>query len=375
MTDDRPFGLGLIGCGGFGEFCLDAFSTVPQVRVAAVADVHKPAADRLGAKFGVPALGSAEELIAREDVEIVHVATPPGLHHEQVLAAVRAGKHVLCEKPLATRVDHADEMLAAVEAAGVICPVNFVLRYNAVTEAVKAVLDSGAMGKVLAARLTNCAGDGKLGPDHWFWDRRQSGGIFIEHGVHFFDLYAHWLGPGRVLSAHAETREGTGQEDRVLCTMAFDSGAVASHHHGFDQVLLLDRTDHRLVCELGDLRVDGWIPLRLTIDAVVNDETQRGLEACCPGGGVEVLATYEGEDRRPMGRGVRRDVARRIRLTFEPAADKQAVYADSVRALLADQLAFLRDPAHRRRITEGNGLNSLKLAEAAAGLAQSASSP
>ncbi|MGB2823346.1 MAG: Gfo/Idh/MocA family oxidoreductase, partial [Phycisphaerae bacterium] len=110
MPDEKPLGLGLIGCGGFGEFCLDAFRAMEQVRIAAVADVYKQAAERLGAKFGVPAHGDPAGLIRQEGVEIVHVATPPGSHHELVMAAIAAGKHVLCEKPLATRLGDADEM-------------------------------------------------------------------------------------------------------------------------------------------------------------------------------------------------------------------------------------------------------------------------
>ena len=402
MPSNELLGLGLIGCGDFGDFCLGAFSGLPGLRIAAVADVYRPAADRLAAKFDVPALGDPAELIARSDVQIVHVATPPSLHHALVMAAIAAGKHVLCEKPLATRVADAEEMLAAASAAGTIAPVNFVLRHNAVTDAVKAVIDSGALGKVLRAQLTNCAGDTKLGPDHWFWDRNVSGGIFIEHGVHFFDLYRHWLGDGEILDSHTETRLSaaragqlgagggmslgappaaeadpveqprlrSGQEDRVMCTIVYAGGAVACHYHGFDQVSLMDRTDHRLVCELGDVRVDGWIPLSLEIHAVVNDETQAQLAVCCAGAEIQTLQAYDGLDSRILGRGVQRDVTRRIRLNWMPSADKQAIYADSVRALLADQLAFVRDASHPRRVTEANGLAALQLAQRAVQLAR-----
>lgn len=371
MAKHSPLGLGLIGCGSFGEFCLEAFSALPDVRIAGVADVREAAADRLAAAFHVPGHTDPHQLIARDDVDVVHVATPPSTHHELVLAALRAGKHVLCEKPLATRPAHADEMLAAAARAGTIVPVNFILRYNAVTDAVKAVIASGALGKVLAGRLTNCAGDTKLGGDHWFWNKDVSGGIFIEHGAHFFDLYTYWLGPGRVISAHTERRDGAGMEDRVTCLLRFDSGAVVNHYHGFDQVALMDRTDHRLVCELGDIRVDGWIPLRLTVDAVVDDDTQADLEAACAHAEIETLAVYDADQGRVMGRGVQRRVRRRIRLTCEPAADKQSVYADSVRALLADQIAYLRDRNHSRVITESNGRAALALGEAAAALAAS----
>ena len=368
MTTDEPLGLGLVGCGAFGQFCLDAFSTMDEVRVAAVADVRQAAADEFAKVFDVPGTTDPADLIARDDVSIVHVATPPSTHHELVLAAAKAGKHVLCEKPLACSVADAEEMLVAAARAGTIAPVNFVLRYNPTVDCVKAIIDSQVLGKVLSGRLTNCAGDTPLGPDHWFWNKALSGGIFIEHGVHFFDLYSHWLGDGRVMSAHTELREGSAQEDRVMCTLGYDGGAVASHYHGFDQMALMDRTDHRLVCERGDIRVDGWIPLSLSVDAAIDDEGAAMLLGLCPGCQVEVLQTYDGPPT--TGRGKQRRVTQRIRLTHTPQPDKQTLYAESVRALLADQVAFIRDGAHARRVTEANGLAAVALAERAAALAE-----
>jgi len=228
------------------------------------------------------------------------------------------------------------------------------------------VIDSGVLGRPLAARLTNCAFDTLMPPEHWFWNKAVSGGIFIEHGVHFFDLYAYWLGPGRVIDAHAERREGSGIEDRVTCTVRHDSGAIVSHYHGFDQIQPMDRADHRLVCELGDLRVAGWIPLTLTVDAAVDEQGADKLLAACPGCAAETVATWQ--TGPILGRGVPRAVTKRLRLTCSPNNDKQAVYAGSIRALLADQIAFIRDRRHRRRVTEADGLTALATAEEAAGL-------
>ncbi len=376
MSQDKPLGFGLIGCGAFGQFCLETFSKMDSVRLAGVADVRKDVADEFGATFGVPAYGDPAELIARDEIDFVHIATPPSSHYELVLAAAKAGKHALCEKPLAMNVAQADEMLAAVTAAGAVCPVNFVLRYNAVVDAVKAVIDSGVLGGVLNARLTNCASDTPLGPKHWFWDPALSGGIFIEHGVHFFDLYSHWLGPGEVIASHTETRAGTSQEDRVMCTVLHEAAdsrpaAVTSHSHEFDQVLMMDRTDHRLVCELGDIRVEGWIPLTMSIDAAVSEEGLEKLLACCPGATVEVVEQFRPEHHTVPSRGVMRSLTKRLRLEHCPNPDKQSIYAASVGALLADQIAYIRDPAHPRRITEANGRTAVALAEAAVQLAQS----
>jgi len=374
MATSGSIGLGLIGCGGFGQFCLRAFRRMEGVRLAAAADVVKEAADAVAREFHVPACYSADQLIARGDVGLVHVATPPSSHYGLVMAVLAAGKHCLCEKPLAVTVAQAEEMLAAARGGRRIVPVNFVLRYNAATEAVKAIIGSGLLGLPLSARLTNCASDTKLMATHWFWDKGVSGGIFIEHGVHFFDLYGYWFGRGKVISAHAERRDGTGMEDRVTCVVQHDGGTIASHYHGFDQLNLLDRTDHRLVFEMGDIRVDGWIPLVLEVDAAVDEKGADGLARLLPGSRMEVRAEY-GDDGVAEGRGKRRTVSRRVKLTYAPQHDKEAAYASGVRDLLADQVACIRDPAHRRRITEDNGLASLQMACAAAELAEASAKP
>ena len=155
-----------------------------------------------------------------------------------------------------------------------------------------------------------------------------------------------------------------------MCTIGHDSGAVASHYHGFDQMTLMDRTDHRLVCEQGDIVVDGWIPLSLTVDAAMDEQGIAKLCEICKGASVETVETYDDQRGQTTGRGEQRRVSRRIRLEYCPQPDKQALYAQSVCELLSDQLAYIADRGHDRRIAELNGLDSLALAEAAARLAQ-----
>ena len=366
MTDTNPIGLGVIGCGMFGRFCLRAYSQMPEVRIAATADRHLPAAQAAAAEFGAVATDDPQALIARDDVDLVYIATPPASHHALVLAAARARKHCLCEKPLALSVAQADEMLAAAAEHNVLAAVNLLLRYNEVSEAVGRIIASGALGRVLSGHLTNCATDTPIPAGHWFWDTSISGGIFVEHGVHFFDLYRSWLGGGAVVSAHAETREGTEQEDRVACLVRHEDGTLVRHYHGFDQPQMLDRTDHRLVCELGDIRVDGWIPLTVRVDAVVNDQTEPALrEAFGEPWQPEVIGRYTGQAARPRSRGKERNLPRRIRVERTPHPDKLAAYADSARRLLADQIAAVRDPDHPRVVCEENGRAALVLAEAA----------
>jgi predicted dehydrogenase len=358
--------LGLVGAGAFGEFCMRTYARMDDLEVVAIADIRREAAASVADALGAKSYDDASQLIRDENVDLVHIATPPSSHYELVLQCARAGKHVLCEKPLAMSTSEAQEMLAAMKDKGLIAPVNFVLRYNAVSDAVKAVLESGVLGKVLSANLTNCASDSRLGVEHWFWDKSVGGGIFIEHGVHFFDLYRYWLGAGEMVSATAAHRENTGQEDRVTCLVRHGTdGALATHYHGFDQPAMLDRTSHRLVCELGDIRVEGWIPLVMEVDAVVDDAGAQALSAACPKGRIEVVETYDGELAKLPSRGTARNVSQRVRLRYCPDPDKQGVYSRSVHDLMADQLAYLRDHSHERVITEENGYAAVALAEAA----------
>lgn len=370
MSGEEPLGLGLIGCGAFGLFCLDMYSKMEDLHAVAVADVRENVAKDFAKEFDLGAYTDPAELIQREDVDIVHIATPPSTHYELVLAALRAGKHVLCEKPLAMTDGQAKEMLDAAKKADRIAPVNFVLRYNEITHAVKRIIDAGVLGNVLSARLTNCAGDSSLHPEHWFWNKNLSGGIFIEHGVHFFDLYQHWLGPGKVISAHTEKRTGTKQEDRVTCVVRHEDGAVVDHYHGFDQISHMDRTNHHMVCEMGDIWVDGWIPLQVTIDAAVDDEDAERLMDYCATDDIRVVEEYEHEQRQVMGRGEMRYVTKRIRLHYCPEHDKQLIYANSVRDLMADQIHYIRDHSHVRTVTETNGQHAVALAESAVKLAE-----
>ncbi len=373
MNERKPLGLGLVGCGDFGLFCAQAFDDLDGMEMVAAADLRKDLADRIAEQFpGATSYGDYAKMLADKKVDIVHVATPPSSHHQLVMAALQAGKHVLCEKPLAMNTAQAEEMVAAAEKADLICPVNFVMRYNEVTDAIRTVLGEELIGLPLSARLTNCASDDKLTPEHWFWDLEIAGGIFVEHGVHFFDLYRHWFGDGQVIASHTEDRPGTEMQDRVTCEIRHGNGVISSHFHGFDQVRPLDRTDHRIVCELGDIRVDQWIPLTLEVQAVVDDAIQHRLAEICPGCSIVTLAEYSGADRKVRKRGKQITIDKLVRLQWTPAHDKQAVYAESIRRLMLDQLAYIRESSHQRVVTETNGLEAVRLASTAAEMAKQA---
>ena len=361
--------LAVIGCGGFGLFALQHFAQVGGVKLVGMAGTHRPAALAAARRFGIPEVEDVGALLRRDDVDLVYVATPPFLHHPQVLMALEAGKHVICEKPLALTVAQADEMIAAARRNGRLLVANLMQRYNPIFDAVRQLVRSQILGDFLHGTFENYASDENLPADHWFWDRSLSGGLFVEHGVHFFDLFAGWLGPGRAEAAQCRVRPGTPIEEQAQCTVRYGDTGLVNFYHGFHQPGRMDRQEMRLLFERGDVTLFEWVPTRVRVHALADEKGTRDLCDLFPGARLDVTATYSGRDRSCRGRHKTLDVYQMFELTYGEGRLKTHVYGDLLRALLADQLAWLRDPTHQRRVTEENGRDSLAVAREADRLA------
>jgi predicted dehydrogenase len=366
----KILGIGAIGAGGFGLFALQQFLQSPGVRLVGIADTFRDAALAMTRRFGVPEPVKMDALLANPEVDLVYIATPPFMHYAQARAALLAGKHVICEKPLALAVAEADELVALADAAGRLCIANLMQRYNPLWESVRRLIESHVLGDCLHGWFENYAADEGLGPKHWFWDRAKSGGIFIEHGVHFFDLFEGWLGPGEVVAAQRVLRPVSGIEEQVQCTVRHASGPLVNFHHSFTQPGRLDRQEFRLLFEHGDITLEEWVPVRARIRGAVDEAQTRTLLEFFPGARLDVLKTYGGQDRSARGREKTIDVAQQIELHQGLGDDKSRRYCELLRALFEDQLAWLGDRSHKRRITERNGRDSLAMAVAAARLAE-----
>ncbi|PGH46724.1 dehydrogenase [Streptomyces sp. Ru87] len=223
--------IGLIGAGGIARAHLPAWVELgARVTVFSTDDNAGKLAERYGA-HGVVAARSLDELLARSTA--VDICTPTHTHREIALTAIRAGKHVVCEKPLALSVEHAREMAEAAEAAGVVLFPAHVVRwfpeYAALAEAVR----DGAVGEPAVLRFTRTGAYPVWAP--WFADAALSGGILLDQMVHDFDFAQLLAGP--VVRVHAQARghleapavEGCVAASTAVLTHA--SGAV-SHVHG-----------------------------------------------------------------------------------------------------------------------------------------------
>lgn len=366
---DTPVRLGVVGCGGFGLFAVQQFTQVSGVEFVGMSGTHRPASVAAAARFGIENTDDIGAFFRRADLDVVYIATPPFLHFPQAMAALEAGKHVIVEKPLALTVAQADELVTVARRQDRLVVANLMQRYNPLFQAVRRLVETRVLGEVLHGTFENYASDENLPAGHWFWDRDKSGGIFVEHGVHFFDLFAGWLGAGRVEAARVGVRPGTGVEEHVHATVRYGN-ALVNFYHGFHQAGRMDRQELRLVFERGDVTLFDWVPTRARVHALVDERQTRDLCDLFPGARLDVTNSYGGKDRACRGRGQEIDAYQIIDLSFGDGQAKSPLYSKLLRSMMADQIAWIRDRRHQRLVTEDNGRDSLATACEADALAR-----
>ncbi|MFN8376111.1 MAG: Gfo/Idh/MocA family oxidoreductase [Anaerolineae bacterium] len=340
MTD-KPVGIGLVGAGAYGEFCLAAFAQMPEVKITAVADVNVARAQQLARHYQARAYDSLDALLADAEVEIVALNTPPNLHAPQGLAALHAGKHLFCEKPLALTVSEGEQLIDAAKAQELRLTVDYVMRQNPYWVAAAALKNSGVLGALRHMDLANHAAGLNLPDNHWFWNKALSGGIWVEHGVHFFDACAWVAGTeGEILSAAAYAR-GDGAIDRVECLARY--GETAAHfYHGFDQSSKTEQTTVTLTFERGYITLREWVPTSME---VLTTAARGDWLLLLP----DVVDCIDLSDGRTFTRA------------YSPAG-KSALYTRCIQDGMRQLAHAVRDPHAPLLVTGEHGLASLRMA-------------
>nr|MBP7550399.1 Gfo/Idh/MocA family oxidoreductase [Gemmatimonadaceae bacterium] len=154
MSDATPVRIALVGCGRISQNHFDAISRIEGLELAAVCDTVEDRARAAAARWNVPAHSSLERMLAEVTCEAVAIATPSGLHPQHGILAARAGKHVICEKPMAISLAGADELVRACDDAGVQLFVVKQNRLNSTIQLVKRALDKGRFGRIFMANAT-----------------------------------------------------------------------------------------------------------------------------------------------------------------------------------------------------------------------------
>ncbi len=360
---NREIGFAVIGAGGFARFAVSQFVKRDGARLIGAYDASAESIAALKeAHPGIKVYENLDSLLADPGVELVYIGSPPFLHFEQSLAALKAGKNVICEKPAALEIGHAEQLRQCAAANNLLFVVNLMQRYNPLYSAVKALVDDKIFGEFVHGFFENYAADEPLPPDHWFWDDAKSGGIFIEHGVHFFDMFAGWLGRGEVMSAQRLGRHGhPGVWDIAQCEVVYANNAPVHFYHAFNQPRALDRQEMRLQFERGDITLYEWVPNRLLLNAICTQAQVQRVEKLFPSADVTVLAQWE-STQYAQGRFKPIEYDRKIRLDTGEIQPKLAVYEALVRAMFDDQVDWLANRSRHRKIDENNAVESLATA-------------
>jgi predicted dehydrogenase len=212
--------IGIIGSGGMGGWHATHWRTLP-VELAGFYDADGARAQAAAAQHGGQAFATIDALLAACDV--VDICTPPADHAASAIAAARAGKHVVCEKPIARSLEDAQAMIDACEAAGVRLFIAHVVRFFPEFARARQLLVGGALGQLGVVRSVR--GGAPPGHSSWFGDFAQSGGVILDVGIHDID-YLRWLcGDVRRVFARGLSFRGL-PVDHALITLRFASGAI-----------------------------------------------------------------------------------------------------------------------------------------------------
>jgi len=212
-----------------------AMPEYPHAELVAAAWHDKRQLDEFTTAFGVRGYADAGELLAHENVDIVHIASPVAQIPELTIQAARAGKHIVLGKPMAMTVAEADRMIDEVDRAGVLClPFQGIMRLRGA--GLKKRVDAGQIGDIILLHQTSrwsIAEDWfKSGKPGWFADPVQvPGGAFIDEGIYWIDLFR-WLSASEVVEVHAKmanlVHRDIAVEDWGMATFTFASGVIAT---------------------------------------------------------------------------------------------------------------------------------------------------
>lgn len=221
---------GIIGCGGIARRrMIPALPECKASSVVAVMDVSKEATDEVAAQIGARGYYTEADLLSDPEVQAVYIATPVFFHHQQVIDAAAAGKHILIEKPIALTVTEAEEMILACHETGVYLTEGYMMKYHALHQKAREMVARGDIGPVVFARAQLSCWYPDI-PGAWRQDPKLGGGgALIDMATHCYDLLQYILGsPVTEVVAFTDTLTfGYSVEDSSTTLLRFANGAHA----------------------------------------------------------------------------------------------------------------------------------------------------
>jgi UDP-N-acetyl-2-amino-2-deoxyglucuronate dehydrogenase len=226
MSDVLRFGL--IGCGRVAPRHAESLLSLPGAQLVAVADVRETRAERFAAQYHAAAHTDYRALLARQDVDVVSICTPSGLHAQMAIEAMQAGKHVIVEKPIALSLADADRMIGAALVYGLKLCVVLQNRYNPPMQDLKQVVESGMLGRLLLGNATvRWYRPQEYYEDGWHGTWAMDGGALMNQSIHHIDALQWLLGrPESVFAYSATLAHRMEAEDIGVASIRFHGGTL-----------------------------------------------------------------------------------------------------------------------------------------------------
>lgn len=241
--------VAIVGCGNISYSHLNAYLQNPNIKIVACSDINLERAKNYAKAHNIEHYyGSIDEMLKQDDIDAVSVCTWNNAHYECTMKALKAKKHVLCEKPMALNSSQAIEMANEAKKQGVILQVGFVKRFADTTKIIQDFIDKDTFGDIYLTKATYVRRIGN--PGGWFADKKRSGGgPLIDLGVHVIDLSRYLMGKPMPTSVFGVTFKKLGEknyikginryhpvdyspndicdvEDSAMAMIRFDNGAV-----------------------------------------------------------------------------------------------------------------------------------------------------
>jgi UDP-N-acetyl-2-amino-2-deoxyglucuronate dehydrogenase len=225
------YGFGIIGCGMIADFHAKALEQVRGGKLVACYDVRPEGVERVSKAFGATPYTDMKAFLAHPGLDIVTIATPSGAHMEPCLAAAKAGKHVICEKPLEVTLERCDRMIAACKKARVLLAGVFQSRVSGAVNALKKAVDQGRFGRISLADASVKWFRPQSYYDSGAWRgtyKLDGGGALMNQSIHTIDILQWLVGPIESIGAFADclTHKRLETEDTAVAVLRFKNGAL-----------------------------------------------------------------------------------------------------------------------------------------------------
>lgn len=284
--------VGLIGIGGMGRTHFNCYKNSPGARLVAICDIDpaklegdwsKVSLNLDTTKSGLVDLGSIEtysrieEILANPDIDLIDICLPTSLHAEVSKAAMRAGKHVFCEKPMALNESECIEMEEVQRETGKQLMIGHCLRYWPEYVVTEQLIRSGEYGKVLAASFHRSSGIPLGSFNNWMADAAQSGGVVLDMHIHDVDTALWWFGQPDSIEA-----DGLMQQDLPLSadvTWRYEDGPLVTLHGSWEPHGGPFRMAFRVTMEKATVVYDSASNLFRLLQVTAGGDTSRDLEA------------------------------------------------------------------------------------------------